>query len=108
MFVFGPFNSFFIGCMPVARGGAREGAVVAVVWDEMRRIRFVNCCWYAHSDEGALLLMFEDEDEEAFESIESFFLRDVVDLEDDFVLRWTDLEKRVMNFAPPPLVLRFE
>jgi len=69
--------------------GAREGAVVAVVWDEMRRVRLVNCCcccWYAHSDEGALLLMFDSEDEEEFESIESFFLRDVVGLEDDLVL----------------------
>ena len=91
--------------------GAREGAVVAVVCAEMRRVRLMNCCccWvvaYAHSEEGALLLTFEDED--AFESIESFFLRDVVGLEDDLVLRRTDLEKRVMNFAPPPLVLRFE
>ena len=24
--------------------GAREGAVVAVVWEEMRRVRLVNCC----------------------------------------------------------------
>ena len=53
---------------------------------------------YAHSDEGALLLMFED-GEEAFES---FFLCDVVGSEDDFVLRRTDLAKRIMNFAPPP------